>query len=91
MAVAFLWPNLRAVAAVVLLGLALSSYHLVISWGWRGFFQFLPNLGIAIAFVVIYVGLFTRQTQARDQAQELLQELESAHRQLQAYADRFRN
>jgi NarL family two-component system sensor histidine kinase YdfH len=40
--------------------------------------------------VVIYITLFTRQTQAREWAQDLLHELESAHSQLQAYADRVK-
>ena len=87
-ALAMLWPNVRAVAAVILICLALSTYHLVTSWGWRALAQLLPTLGIVIAFVVIYVVLFIRQTQARERAQELLHELETAHRQLQAYADR---
>ena len=40
-----------------------------------------------LAFVVVFVALFTQQTQARERAQELLHELETAHRQLQVYAD----
>jgi NarL family two-component system sensor histidine kinase YdfH len=88
MAVAVLWPNVRAVAAAVLLCIVLSTYHLATSWGWDELVQFLPSLGIALAFVVVYVVLFMRQTQARERAQDLLQELETAHRQLQAYADR---
>lgn len=88
MALSILWPDLRTVSVAVLLGLALSTYHLVMSWGWRAFSQLFPNLGLALAFVVVYVVLFTRQTQARERAQALLNELESAHRQLRAYADR---
>ena len=87
-ALAKLWPNVRAVAAVIVLSLAFSTYHLVTSWGWRALAQLLPTLGIVITFVVIYVVLFIRQTHARARAQELLHELETAHRQLQAYADR---
>ena len=88
MAVSILWPDLRTVAVVVLLCLALSTYHLVVSWGWGAFSQSFLTLGLVLAFVVIYVVLFTRQVQARQRAQDLLQELETAHRQLQAYADR---
>ena len=88
MAVSILWPNLRAVGAVILLCLALSTYHSVMSWGWGAVSRFLPTLGIILVFVVIYVVSFTRQVQARERAQHLLQELEAAHRQLQAYADR---
>ncbi|MBN1581041.1 MAG: sensor histidine kinase [Anaerolineae bacterium] len=88
MAIAVLWPNGRAVAAAVLLCIVLSTYHLVTYWGWQDLVQFLPSLGIALSFVVVYVALFTRQMQARERAQNLLYELENAHRQLRAYADR---
>jgi len=88
MAVSILWPDLRAVAAAVLLCLALSTYHSVVSWGWGVVSRSLPTLGISLAFVIVYVVSFTRQVQARERAQALLQELETAHRQLQAYADR---
>jgi NarL family two-component system sensor histidine kinase YdfH len=37
-------------------------------------------------FVVVYVMLYTRQMEAREQAQALLEELESTHRQLAEYA-----
>jgi NarL family two-component system sensor histidine kinase YdfH len=85
--VAVLWPNLPLVVAVILSCLALSSYHLSLQWGWSKYLEFLPTIGISLAFVVVYVISFTRQTQAREQAQELLAELEVAHRQLQEYAD----
>jgi len=88
MAVSILWPDLRMVAAAVLLGLALSTYHLVVSWGWRAISQHLTTLGLSLAFVVAYVGSITRQTQARQRAQALLSELEIAHNQLKEYADR---
>jgi len=88
MAIAILWPNVRMVVVVVVLCLVLSSYHLVRYWGWDDLFRFLPSLGISMAFVVVYVVLFIRQNQARERAQGLLEELETAHRQLQAYADR---
>jgi NarL family two-component system sensor histidine kinase YdfH len=86
--VSLLWPDLRKVGVIALLGLILSTYHMVASWGWGSFAQTLPTLGIILAFVVIAVVLYTRQVRAREQAQDLLQELETAHRQLQAYADR---
>ncbi|MBN1640895.1 MAG: sensor histidine kinase [Anaerolineae bacterium] len=88
LSVAALWPNLRAIGVVIAVTLGLSTYNLAMSWGWRAFAQFLPTLGIIVAFVVIYVGLFIRQTQARERAQGLLRELEIAHRQLQDYAAR---
>ncbi|MCJ7551076.1 MAG: sensor histidine kinase, partial [Anaerolineae bacterium] len=88
MAVSVMWPDVRRVTAAALLGLALSTHHLVVSWGWGTFFQNFPALGLALAFVVVYVVTFTRQTQARERAQALLHELEIAHRRLRAYADR---
>ncbi len=39
-----------------------------------------------VLFVVIYVELFSRQAEAREQAQGLLRELESAHQELTEYA-----
>jgi NarL family two-component system sensor histidine kinase YdfH len=41
-----------------------------------------------ILFIVIYVTMYTRQSEARAQAQALLIELEQANRQLSEYADR---
>ncbi|MDH5507334.1 MAG: sensor histidine kinase [Anaerolineae bacterium] len=41
-----------------------------------------------VLFVVIYVEVFSRQTEAREHAQGLLRELESAHQELSEYAAR---
>jgi two-component system, NarL family, sensor histidine kinase YdfH len=41
-----------------------------------------------VLFIVIYVTLYVRQTEARAQAQALLVELEKANKQLSEYADR---
>jgi NarL family two-component system sensor histidine kinase YdfH len=46
----------------------------------------LATLVPIILFVVIYVTLYSRQAEARAQAQLLLQELETAHKQLATYA-----
>ena len=81
-----LWPNLRGIVLVVLLCLGLLTVNLAISWGLEGLVQFLPILGLMCSFVVIYVVLFVRQSQARERAQALLEELEATHRQLQEYA-----
>jgi NarL family two-component system sensor histidine kinase YdfH len=86
--VAVLWPNLPWVAVVVLVCLGLSTYHLSRAWGWGQYREFLPIVGLSLAFVVVYVISFTAQTRARERAQELLAELEVAHRRLQEYADR---
>lgn len=87
LAVAALWPDLRTVGVVILISLGLSTVHLVASWGWGELLRLLPTLGLIVVFVVVYVVLFARQTQARERAQELLAELEVAHAQLQEYAD----
>jgi NarL family two-component system sensor histidine kinase YdfH len=81
-----LWPRLRAVALTAVLCFALLAVNLIMSWGLQAFVQFWPIGVLTLAFVLIYVVLFVRQEQAREQAQALLQELEVAHRQLQEYA-----
>ncbi len=81
-----LWPRLRAVALTAALCFALLAVNLTMSWGLQAFVQFWPIGVLSLAFVLIYVVLFVRQGQAREQAQALLQELEVAHRQLQEYA-----
>ena len=86
--ISVLWSDIRLVAAVGLLGFALSVVHLVVSWGWHGMWQNIPTLIMIFIFVFIYVVLFTRQTQSLARVQSLLKELEIAHAQLQAYADR---
>jgi NarL family two-component system sensor histidine kinase YdfH len=81
-----LWPDLRGIGLAVFLSLALLTLNLIVSWGLEGLVQFLPIAGLMFAFVVIYVLLFVRQSQARERAQTLLRELETAHRKLQEYA-----
>jgi NarL family two-component system sensor histidine kinase YdfH len=83
-----LWPNLRAIVLAVLPYAGLLILNLVIAWGLPDLVGFLPIIGFSFAFVVIYVVLFVRQAEARRHAQELLSELEIAHRQLQEYAAR---
>ncbi|MCP5096643.1 MAG: sensor histidine kinase [Chloroflexi bacterium] len=75
------------VAVIGLLVIAALNFGLI--WGsdtlrsWA-----LPSLPMAI-FVVIYVALFMRQANAREEAQRLLYELESAHQQLGEYAQQL--
>jgi NarL family two-component system sensor histidine kinase YdfH len=87
LAVGALWPDLRAIAAVIPISVVLSTAQLALSFGWRQILEYLPMVGLSLAFVVVYVVLFTRLAQARDRAQELLADLEVAHAQLQEYAD----
>jgi NarL family two-component system sensor histidine kinase YdfH len=82
-----LWPKLRLIAAIALLCFAVLAVSLILGWGLRPAIDFLPIVALVLAFVLIYVVLFQRQAQARERSQELLRELEAAHRQLRAYAD----
>ena len=69
-----------------LLGLSLLNYILQVSrteWYW----WFLAMLPMTF-FVVVYVVLYSRQAEARMQAQRLLRDLEGANRQLTEYAAR---
>jgi NarL family two-component system sensor histidine kinase YdfH len=84
--VGVLWPNRRAAAAVALFFMALLSLNVVVLWGGAALLQFLPGAAAVLIFVLLYVSLYVRQVQAREDAQALLQELEVAHGQLQAYA-----
>jgi len=81
------WPNVRVSILAGSLCFSLMALNLIITWGFQEFLQLLPFVGLMLAFVVIYVLLFVRQVEARERAQALLHELETAHRQLQAYAD----
>jgi len=83
-----LWPNLRGIALTVFLSVTLLALNLIVSWGLQELVQFLPIAALMCTFVVIYVLLFVRQSEARERAQTLLHELEIAHRQLQEYAVR---
>jgi len=76
----------RLAAGAIATYLALGSINFVLGAGWGSlsswFFAALPMT----LFVVIYVVLYQRQAEARERAQALLAELETAHRQLVEYA-----
>jgi NarL family two-component system sensor histidine kinase YdfH len=79
-------PRWRIVAVAVFLGLSLLNYILQVSrteWYWW-FLAMLPTT----FFVIVYVILYSRQAEARMQAQRLLRDLEVANRQLTEYAAR---
>ena len=86
--IGLLWQKLRWMigAVVVFLGLSLLDYFLQVSrtvWYW----WFLAMLPMTF-FVVTYVVLYSRQAEARMQAQRLLRDLETANGQLTEYAAR---
>jgi len=79
-------PRWRIIAVAAFLGLSLLNYILQVSrteWYWW-FVAMLPMT----FFVVVYVVLYSRQAEARRQAQLLLRDLEGANRQLTEYAAR---
>jgi NarL family two-component system sensor histidine kinase YdfH len=81
-----LWPDLRAIALAVSFYILLLILNIVGIWSAQALPEILPVIGIMLVFVLVYVTLFVRQVQAREQTQGLLQELELAHGQLQEYA-----
>jgi two-component system, NarL family, sensor histidine kinase YdfH len=79
-------PRWRIIAVAAILGLSLLNYILQVSrteWYW----WFLAMLPMTF-FVIVYVILYTRQSDANARARELLAELAAANRQLTEYAAR---
>lgn len=74
----------KAVAIAAYLGAAIFIFILITGgdafWGWA--WTAIP----LTLFVVVYVVLYTRQIEARERVQALLDELETAHHQLAEYA-----
>jgi NarL family two-component system sensor histidine kinase YdfH len=64
----------------------LAGANQVLAWGWDSLFGWLILFGPMMFFVVVYVVMFTRETQSRRHTQQLLDELEAAHQQLAEYA-----
>jgi len=86
--VAILWSNLRDTIIVGIFYVVLIGLNFTLVWGLGEFVRLLPTIGLVLTFCLIYVVLYLRQVQARDEAQELLAQLEKAHYQLKAYAER---
>ena len=80
--------DLRKAAIPVAAYAILASVNQVLTWGWESLGGWLILFGPMMFFVVVYVVMFTRETQARRRTQQLLQELEIAHQQLAEYATR---
>lgn len=81
------WPNRRAIGLSSSFYVILLFVNILAVWDANTLLEFLPILGGLLAFVLVYVVLYIRQVQAREEAQNLLGQLEVAHHQLQAYAD----
>lgn len=81
-----LWPDRRAIALSATFYIVLLVLNIVAVWGVDVLVEMLLVLALMVAFVLVYVISYIRQVQAREDAQNLLQELEEAHRQLKEYA-----
>jgi NarL family two-component system sensor histidine kinase YdfH len=71
-------------AVVTYLALMGITYGLL--WGWQSTPDWLGTALLIMVFVLVYVLLFLRQLNAREESQRLLGELQKAHRQLAEYA-----
>jgi NarL family two-component system sensor histidine kinase YdfH len=78
--------NLRKSAPIVavILGIALLNFGLAL--GWTNLPAWLVGVIPMAIFVMVYTTMFGRQLRGRLEAQRLLRELETAHRQLSEYA-----
>jgi two-component system, NarL family, sensor histidine kinase YdfH len=79
-------PRWRIAVGVGLLGLSFLNYLLMTNWG--QWYWWLLAMGPLTFFVVVYVILYSRQAEARAQAQAFSRDLEAANRQLSEYAAR---
>ncbi len=79
-------PRWLVTTVVVLLGLSFLNYSLMV--GQSAWYLWLLAMLPMTFFVVVYVTLYSRQSEARRQAQMLLKDLESANQQLSEYAAR---
>ncbi len=78
------WQTIGAVAYFT--AMLLLAQGLTFGWGDLGWLA-LASLPMTV-FVIVYVTLYSRQAEARERAQHLALELETANRQLSAYAAR---
>lgn len=87
-AIGLLSNRARLATSVAATYLALAVFNFVWLSGWAALPAFLGLAAPQTFFVIAFVVLFFRQAKARKHAQELLNELETAHRQLAEYAAR---
>jgi NarL family two-component system sensor histidine kinase YdfH len=78
--------NKSKIIIAVIFFLFLSLLNYIFMLGPSQSFWWLVGTIPMVVFVVMYVSLYTRESKAREQAQMLLQELETAHTQLAEYA-----
>jgi len=76
----------RQSLAAVVTYLALMGVTYGLLWGWQSTPGWLGTALLIMVFVLVYVLLFLRQLNAREESQRLLVELQEAHNQLAEYA-----
>ena len=79
-------PRWMNTVVAVLLGLSFWNY--IWQVGWAGWYWWLLAMLPMTIFVAVYVTLYSRQAEARAQAQAFSRDLEAANRQLSEYASR---
>jgi NarL family two-component system sensor histidine kinase YdfH len=79
-------PRWAIIAVTVFLAMSFINYFLLVEG--NGWYWWLFTMGPMTFFVAVYVILYSRQAEARTQAQALLRDLEIANRQLSEYAAR---
>ncbi|MCA9927813.1 MAG: sensor histidine kinase [Anaerolineales bacterium] len=77
------WRRSLAAVAGYLCLIAL-TYGLL--WGWTSAPEWIGSIVVMLLFVLVYVVLYMRQILAREEAQKLLTELQTAHQKLAEYA-----
>jgi len=87
LAVGLFWPDFRSIGVAVTLCLGLLTANLMLGRGLQESLNAAPFVALSLVFTLIYVVLFSRQVEARQRAQALLSDLESAHRRLREYAN----
>lgn len=83
----YLFPELPGVAATTLIGGLVWVAVLYLTQGGTLPTNELMQGVFGLVFVGVYTTMFARHERERQRAEELLRELEAAHRQLQEYAD----
>jgi NarL family two-component system sensor histidine kinase YdfH len=76
----------RTMVAGLIIFLSLSTISVWIKGGWTSARDWLILAGPATLFVVVYVLLYVRQTELREEAQRLADDLAKANQQLKQYA-----
>ena len=78
----------RRIVPTVIIWLGLATLNLLLNLGLSALMTWVMFAPPLTFFVVVYVVLYGRQVEARDRAQSLLRELETANTELAEYADR---